>query len=76
MEFLLDTHTFLWALLDTKQLGSKTTEILLNRKNRCFLSIASIDRILIATAIRKGFTILSKDEKFEQYKSDGLQLLW
>ena len=123
----------MWALLDTKKLGNKATEILLDRKNRCFLSIASIweisvkqrigklefkdfklddvkkyckllgidllpitvgdtvqnakipfkldhrdpfDRILIATAIRKGFTILSKDGKFELYKQDGLRVLW
>lgn len=34
------------------------------------------DRLLIHTAIRNNLILISKDKKFEQYKKDGLQMLW
>jgi PIN domain nuclease of toxin-antitoxin system len=34
------------------------------------------DRMLIWQAITKNMTMLSKDEAFEQYKKDGLKLIW
>ena len=34
------------------------------------------DRMLIHTAIRNNFILLSGDQMFEQYKQEGLQLLW
>ncbi len=34
------------------------------------------DRLLIHTAIRNNLVLISKDKKFEQYKKDGLQMMW
>jgi PIN domain nuclease of toxin-antitoxin system len=34
------------------------------------------DRLLIWTALRKGYTLISKDRRMSEYKSQGLQLLW
>jgi PIN domain nuclease of toxin-antitoxin system len=34
------------------------------------------DRMLIWQAITKNMTILSKDELFEQYRKDGLKVIW
>jgi len=34
------------------------------------------DRMLIWQAITKNITMISKDESFEQYKKDGLKLIW
>ena len=34
------------------------------------------DRMLVWQAICRNMTILSKDEFFEQYKEDGLKLIW
>jgi len=34
------------------------------------------DRMLIWQAITKNMTLISKDESFEQYKKDGLKLVW
>ena len=133
MKYLLDTHTFLWAIFDAEKLGKQAFNILNNPRNQCFLSIASIwelsikvrlgklefhnfkldeaktyckklkvnllpidvkdavmnsllslkpkhrdpfDRMLIATAIQNDWTLLSCDDKFEQYKTDGLKVLW
>lgn len=34
------------------------------------------DRLIISTALTHDFTVLSCDNKFEQYREDGLHLLW
>ncbi|MDR0909076.1 MAG: type II toxin-antitoxin system VapC family toxin [Spirochaetaceae bacterium] len=34
------------------------------------------DRMLIWQAINKGWTLISKDSCFEQYKENGLKILW
>lgn len=34
------------------------------------------DRLLLHTAIRNNLILISKDKKFEQYKKDGLQMMW
>jgi PIN domain nuclease of toxin-antitoxin system len=34
------------------------------------------DRMLICQAITRNMTLISKDSLFEQYKNDGLKLIW
>ena len=133
MNYLLDTHTFIWAILETNKLSKNAQNIILNRNNAIFVSTISFweislkarinkftfeninikefpkyaqdmdftildlkeyeaitfhalplkddhkdpfDRMLIWQAITKGMTMISKDESFEQYKEDGLNLIW
>ncbi|MDR2971481.1 MAG: type II toxin-antitoxin system VapC family toxin [Bacteroidales bacterium] len=133
MIFLLDTHTFIWSLLKTINLGKNAKEIIYSRKNKICVSAVSFweisiktkldkflfqnidinkfpqyardmgfniidmqetesisfhelplkadhkdpfDRMLIWQAITKNMTLISKDEKFEQYKQNGLKLVW
>ncbi len=133
MKYLLDTHTFLWSILDTEKLSKKVYELIEDANNiitvntitfwelaikeqlgkisfnnidiRHFPNIANecgfevqssgaydfvtykelpmipnhkdpFDRMLIHTAIRNNFVVLSKDSCFEQYREHGLQLLW
>ncbi len=38
MNYLLDTHVFLWSLLETERLSKKTVEILEDPKNNIFVS--------------------------------------
>jgi PIN domain nuclease of toxin-antitoxin system len=133
MIYLLDTHTFIWATLETHNLSQKSREIISNKSNEICVSTVSFweislktrikkfsigeidikdfpryardmdftimdiqeneaitfnelplkenhkdpfDRMLIWQAITKNMTILSKDMLFEQYKEDGLMLIW
>ena len=133
MIYLLDTHTFIWAVMETGNLGTKGKEIIFNKNNEIFISAVSFweislktrlekfafeninikdfpkyakdmnftvidmqeneaisfhelalkpdhsdpfDRMLIWQAITKGLTMISKDRSFEQYKADGLKLIW
>jgi PIN domain nuclease of toxin-antitoxin system len=130
---LLDTHTFIWATLQTNNLSKKSKEIISNRNNEIYVSTVSFweislktkmnkfsfknidikdfpiyaknmgfsiidmqenetitfhelpfkkdhkdpfDRMLIWQAITKDMTLISKDKLFEQYKKDGLKLIW
>lgn len=47
MEYLLDTHTFLWALQDNKNLPSDIKSLIENRENDVFVSYVSLWEIEI-----------------------------
>ena len=133
MNYLLDTHVFLWTLLHTDRLSKQVYKILEDSRNTIFLSSISLweiaikyqlkkldlgnisvlhlpnianqsnftiinptaydyitvsslplkenhrdpfDRMLIHTAIRNNYILLSKDKYFFQYQEHGLQLFW
>lgn len=42
MNFLLDTHAFLWYLQDSDQLSPAAAEVLENTEHTLYLSIASL----------------------------------
>ena len=133
MMYLLDTHAFIWATLETNKLGKNSKEIIFNKSNEIYVSTVSFweislktrikkfffeniniedfpqfaremdftivdmqeneaigfqglalkenhkdpfDRMLIWQAISRKMTLISKDELFDQYKDDGLKLVW
>jgi len=133
MIYLLDTHTFIWAMLNSGNLSKTSKEIIYNKNNEICVSTVSFweislksrikkysfenvnildfpeyarkmdftiidlreneaitfnklplknnhkdpfDRMLIWQAVTNNMTIISKDELFEQYKKDGLKLIW
>lgn len=53
MRFLLDTHTFLWAISDSGLLSKRAKSVLENLENECFLSTASVWEIVIKHSIGK-----------------------
>jgi PIN domain nuclease of toxin-antitoxin system len=57
MEYLLDTHTFIWFTENDPQLSETARQQIVNIKNPCYLSIASIWEIVIKQSISKlGFS--------------------
>ncbi|MBO7583236.1 MAG: type II toxin-antitoxin system VapC family toxin [Treponema sp.] len=133
MEYLIDTHILLWAIMDSNKLSKKEQQVLSDETNTIFVSPISFweiaikhqnkklnlgkvnilhiphiaeqldfsllnpepydyltigqipqkenhhdpfDRMLIQQAIRNNLVLISKDEKFQQYEENGLQLLW
>jgi PIN domain nuclease of toxin-antitoxin system len=61
MQYLIDTHAFLWFVGNAKEL-SKTAKILIeDGQNEIFISIASLWEISIKTALKK-LTINGKYE--------------
>ena len=72
MNYLLDTHIFLWWLDDNKRLSSRHKQIISSGTNRILLSVATLWEIEIKRAIGK----LSIDKKFVSiYQSLGFEEL-
>lgn len=53
MKYLLDTHIFLWWLVEDSKLSLEFKSIISNPKNIVFLSVASVWEISIKVAIKK-----------------------
>ena len=70
MNVLLDTHTFLWYLEDSKQLSSKAAELLEDPSNTLRLSIASLWEI----SIKLGLGKLSLQNSFSELEEVLQQL--
>ena len=51
MRALLDTHTFLWWIIDDPQISSRVRDIISNSSNELFLSAASCWEIAIKAKI-------------------------
>ena len=70
MNILLDTHTFLWYLEDSKRLSSKAAELLEDPSNTLRLSIASLWEI----SIKLGLGKLSLQNSFSELEEVLQQL--
>lgn len=51
--FLLDTHTLLWWLVDSPQLGERCKEIISDQRNQIFVSAATSWEISIKMSLGK-----------------------
>lgn len=67
MKYLLDTHTLLWSLLDTKKLSKKVREILENRINEIYVSTIALWEIALKSSIGKLEFENLKIEKLPTY---------
>ena len=133
MTYLLDTHAFIWTVLETDKLSMNIKKIVTNKSHEICVSTVSFweislktrlkklafqniyikafpkyaremdftiidmqenetisfhelplkenhkdpfDRMLIWQAITRAMTMISKDKFFEQYKKNGLKLVW
>ena len=53
MNYLIDTHTFLWSILDPDRLGTKARDILQETDKRIFISVISFWEISLKVALGK-----------------------
>ncbi|MDR1182097.1 MAG: type II toxin-antitoxin system VapC family toxin [Bacteroidales bacterium] len=53
MIYLLDTHTFIWATLDTVRLSEKVKEIISDRNNEIVVSTVTFWEIALKASIKK-----------------------
>lgn len=53
MQYLIDTHVFLWFVSNAKELSKIAKTTIENGNNEIFISIASLWEISIKTALRK-----------------------
>ena len=71
MNYLIDTHVFIWALLDTKKLSKKVYKILEDENNTVYLSSISFWEIAIKHQSKKlklqGINVLHLPHIAEQF---------
>ena len=53
MKYLLDTHTFIWSIMDSSKLSEKVRTIIENPNNEIFVSGITFWEIAIKTQIGK-----------------------
>jgi len=53
MNYLLDTHTFLWSLFDPKKLSKSASQAIISQENDVYVSVVSIWEISLKYAIGK-----------------------
>lgn len=76
MNYLLDTHTFIWLDNDPDKLSSRATNICQNTANTLYLSIVSIWEIQIKLTLGKLTLPLTLEEMVNsQLDSNIIQLL-
>jgi len=69
MNYLIDTHTFLWFNDGSSEISQKAKTLIENKDNQIFLSIASLWEISIKAALGKLFI----DNQFETVIDDVIQ---
>lgn len=76
MRLLLDTHTFIWWVNDSKRLSSKSYEMIIDPENDLLLSLISIWEIQIKSQLGKLSLAAPLAEIIErQLQINKLQLL-
>lgn len=53
MKYLLDTHTFLWSVCNTKALSKRARESIINPENEIYVSAVTLWEISIKTRVNK-----------------------
>jgi PIN domain nuclease of toxin-antitoxin system len=76
MTYLIDTHTFIWAISDTEKLSNVAREIITSKDNDILVSVVSFWEIALKTSIKKFFLEGINNSKMPGYAHKmGLQIL-
>lgn len=75
MEFLLDTHTFLWFASGDEKLPKTIQEAIKNINNSCFLSVASMWEIVIKQRLGKLNSTMKIDKLFKLAQKNQIEIL-
>ena len=61
MSYLLDTHIWLWSIINKEKITANIAELLINKSNKLFISVVSVWETLILIEKQK-IVINSKTE--------------
>ncbi len=76
MKFLLDTHTFLWALFDDEQLSYEAAEAIKDPENDVYVSVITFWEISLKYSIGKiELEGIAPEELPEKAKEVGIETL-
>ncbi len=76
MNYLLDTHAFLWAIFDNDLLSKQATSIIINPENTIFVSVISFWEISLKfNAEKLSLHNISPDELPKYAEKAGFEIL-
>lgn len=75
MKLLIDTHTFIWFNAGKSEISSQSLELIENRNNNVFISIASIWELSIKLSLGKIFIDGGLDSIYNDIKNNDFQIL-
>ena len=75
MNFLVDTHVLIWFITDDIKLPVKTKQIIENKENSCYISIASYWEIAIKNSIGRLDLNSDLETIFEVIEESGFETL-
>jgi len=76
MNYLLDTHTFIWSLFESDRLSEKSTNIILNSENNIYVSVITFWEISLKYNLGKLSLQNVTPEELPGYaESSGFNLL-
>lgn len=75
MQYLIDTHTFLWFTEGSSELSVKAKNLIKDKNNEIFISIASLWEISIKTATGKLEIAGSYDLIIEDVTGNEMEIL-
>lgn len=75
MQFLIDTHAFLWFVSNSKELSQTAKTIIEDGQNEIFISIASLWEISIKTALGKLSIKGNYDSVIDDLNDNSIQIL-
>jgi PIN domain nuclease of toxin-antitoxin system len=76
MRFLLDTHVFLWWILDNPRLPKRIKQVISDPKNTVILSVVSVWEIVIKAKLQKLRLPIRPDEFIlEQIQDSSFEVL-
>ena len=75
MNFLLDTHVFLWMAAEPEKLSVKAEECIMNADNALYLSIVSLWEMQIKTQLGKLALDVPLDELWHKQQTQSNILL-
>lgn len=75
MRLILDTQIALWALTDSKRLGTAARKLILNPDNKIFVSSASVWEISIKHSLGRGDMPISGARAAELFAAAGYREL-
>ncbi len=75
MQYLIDTHVFLWFVSNSKELSQTAKSLIEDETNEIFISIASLWEISIKTALGKLIIYGNYETVIDDVNDNSIQIL-
>jgi PIN domain nuclease of toxin-antitoxin system len=75
MNYLIDTHTFLWFSAGAPELSRRAKDLIADEENQLFISIASLWEVSIKTALKKLTIVGEYESVLDDVVANSIELM-